>query len=579
MRKSARAVLTLLLALPAPAAAAEPAELSLSSILGRGEEVRLGAEALAEGPGGVLAAVAGTDRFPIPCATPVMQLLAGPDRALAPPLRQAYSAAAERPDLGDTRVVLTRDGQFALHYSSSARTSGLMSADRDRNGQPDLIDRLSEALPASRGYLTGRLGYPPPAPEGVRVDVFVTHLGHGLDGFAVPGRETAGGPPAPSGFIVLDADLTAERVMPAAFHQVAHLSLSTLSSRTSPWWSEASATYLTVMGTGDLESHEAGLRARLQSHDRGLLSDSLLLMQGSLLWPLFLAERTADFGVLRQIWGELADQGNDPLAATDAVLRRSAGMSLAEAFREYAAWNLFTGKRDVGGHYSIGRSLPESPLTAIEPGPPFLLSPIEPVEPLGSIAFRLQGDRNQGSLDLEIGAEGGHPEVDLLVFYDGEGPLPALVPAPLSADGAGRVAIPWGHARETWIVLRNRSTAPGDASSFRVRGSIDPYAPYDLASYTAQASRGSILLEWTTASEKGLVGWNVYRGEGPTGPFSRLNSVAIPAFGDGAAETGYIFIDDSPRPGKRYYYRIEGFTGLGLAERSQVVSGRIPLSP
>jgi len=84
-----------------------------------------------------------------------------------------------------------------------------------------------------------------------------------------------------------------------------------------------------------------------------------------------------------------------------------------------------------------------------------------------------------------------------------------------------------------------------------------------------------MLLEWTTASEKGLAAWNVYRAETPGGPFTRLNSVAVPAMGDSASDTGYIFVDDVARPGRRYYYLLEGLTDLGRPQRSHVVSGRI----
>jgi hypothetical protein len=575
MKRRGIALATALLVLPLPAAAADDADLSLSSIVTRGAERRVGPDDLAEGLGGVLRAATGADHFPISCATPVILLLARPDHPLPASLLPASAAVTERPRLEDERVAVARDGQSVIHYSASARTSGLMSVDRDRNGQPDLIDRLAEALAASRSFLTGRLGYPSPAPDGTRLDVFVDHLGRGLDGAAISGLETAPGAPATSGFIVLDDELPAERVMSATLHQVAHLSLAALSARTSPWWAEASASFLTVSGTGDLSSHEAGLRARLQSPGRSLSSDSMLLMQGSLLWPLFLAERAGGPGIVRQIWAELAQQGHDPLTATDQVLRRSAGISLVEATREYAAWNLFTGERDIARHYSIARALPRSQLPTIEPGPPFQIGPVEPVEALGSIAFRLPGNGNRGALDLELTVQGGNPAADVLVFYEDDGPLPVLVGVALKADGTGRVSIPWGQAREAWIIMRNQATASGESSSFQVRGALDPYAPYDLASFNARASGPSIILEWTTASEKGLVGWIVYRSPTPGGPFSRLNAVAIPAFGDSTAETGYIFIDDSARRENRYYYRIEGFTDLGLAERSHVVSGRV----
>jgi hypothetical protein len=45
--------------------------------------------------------------------------------------------------------------------------------------------------------------------------------------------------------------------------------------------------------------------------------------------------------------------------------------------------------------------------------------------------------------------------------------------------------------------------------------------------------------------------------------------------GDSSGETGYIYVDDFARPGRRYYYLLEGLTNLGLPQRSHVVSGRI----
>src|SRR5439155_3580818 len=278
--------------------------------------------------------------------------------------------------------------------------------------------------------------------------------------------------------------------------------------------------------------------------------------------------------IVKQVWQEGAAKGLDPLAATDSVLRRS-GRSLAEAAREYAAWNLFTGDRDDGQHYASGRFLPTSPLSPAGSEPPVRFEPAEPVEPLGSTAFRLQGDGRRGTVDFEFSAEGGHPGADLLVFYRPWGPQPVLVPILFDASGSGRVSVPWADAREAWIVLRNDALPGGGGARFEARALADPYAPYDLASFTASEMGGSMLLEWTTASEKGLVAWNVYRAETPGGPFTRLNSVAVPAMGDSASDTGYIFVDDVARPGRRYYYLLEGLTGLGLPQRSHVVSGRI----
>lgn len=580
-RRFGAAFLFLLPCLNVPLPAADEREASLAPVVSDGQARRLG-DSLADGPGAVLLAAAGVDRLPVPCGTPVIAALERPGAAAGPAFRQAYALLTTRPILPSERIVPTRDGHFVIHYSGSARPSGLMAVDRDGSGQPDLVDRLAEALLASRSFLVTRLGYPPPAPEGSRLDVFLSDLGRGLEGFTASDPAAAGaapppgsGPPASSAsFIVLDAGLPADAVLAATLHQVAHASLAASAPRAASWWSEASASYLVVAATGDLRGHEAGLRARLQSPGRGLASEDLLLMQGALLWPMFLAERTGDPGIVRQIWQEIATAAGDPVAAGDAALGRWAGLSMAEAFREFAAWNLFTAERDDGQHYSLGRSLPESLLASLGTGLPLNLGPVEPVDPLGNVAFRLPGDGRGGALDLEIRAEGGGAAADLLVFFHSQGSRPVLVPVPLGAGGAGRVSIPWGDAREAWIILRNAAPPGEGAARFEVRGAHDPYAPFDLAALVARGLPSSISLEWTTASENGLVGWNIYRAETPAGPFARLNAVAVPAFGAGEAEAGYIFVDERVRPGKRYYYQIEGLTDLGLVERSHIVSGR-----
>ena len=560
----------LLPVVPGVAGAADDRDVLLSSVIARGSDGRITLDPAGRAPGEVLAVVAGTDAFPAPCATPLVLLLGRPDASLPPALGPALAVLVARPAPDQEKIAVTHDGRFAIHYPGAPRTSGLSSVDRDGDGLPDLVDRVGEALAASRSYLTGRLGYPPPAPDGERLDVFLIDLGHGLEGYAVPRAE------AQAPFVVLDGGLAADRVMSATLHQLAHLTLLSMAARAPRWWAEASAAYLTLGATGDQKAHEAALRLFLQTPGRGLAADSLMLMEGGLLWPLFLAERSGDPTIVRQVWQEMAAQGLDAPAATDLVLRRY-GQTLADAHREFAAWNQFTGERDDGQHYSLGRALPAAALPAAGPQVPFRLETPDPIEPLGSAAYRLPGDGRRGTLDFEIAAEGGRPAADLLVFYRGGAAQPLLVPVVLDATGTGRVSVPWGDAREAWIILRN-DAVPGAAGAarFEVSGSTDPYAPYDLASFTATETGESILLEWTTASEKGLAAWNIYRSETPGGPFSRLNQVAVPAIGDSASDTGYIFVDDYLHSGRRYYYLLEGLTGLGLPQRSHVVSARVP---
>ncbi len=550
-----------------PAAAGDETAISLSSIAARAAELRIGAIPLQAGPGAALAAVAGGETLPVACATPLLQFLGSADAPPAPALDLARLVAEAAPRLEAERTVAPAEANFLIHYSGAPR-NGLLLTDRDRDGAPDAVDRLAEALVASESFLVSRLGYPSPAGPDDRLDVYFADIGRGIEGYAVPSRGRAG-----AAFLVLDAALPADRLMPAVFHQVAHASLLTLLPAAPRWWGEATAAWLGFAGTGDLRGPEAGVRARQGAAGRGLAADGLLIMQGSMLWPMFLAERTGDPGVVRRIWSEAAAHDGDPLAAADVVLSRTHGLTLAAATREFAAWNLFTGERDDGLHYATGRALPAAPLQAVGPGFPMDIDPVEPVESLGSVAFLLPGDGRRGMLQIDVSSSGGRPAADLLVRYRTEGALPVLVTVPLGSAGAGRVAIPWSDAREAWLILRNDAVG-GEPARFSVRAAHDPYAPFDLASFTAQGFGRSIVLEWSTVSERGLAGWNIARSESPAGPFTRLDEVAIPAFGDGATDVGYLYVDETARPGRRYYYILEGLTEAGLLERSHVVSGR-----
>ena len=559
--------------------AAEAPDLSLRSIALAARDRMLSRDAIAQGPAAMLAEVVGIDPLPVACVTPLLRhedpggTMPG---QLPGALLQARILLAARPQVAARRSFTPADGGFVIWFSDHSAAGGLMAADQDGDGLPDLVNRVAELLLASRSQL-GDLGYPDPVPADAPLEVHLLRLGRDVEGYvgrpsAAPGSAAAEGGP----FIVLDTTLEPGRLGAAVMHQMAHLSLDLLAPATAPWWAEASATFLSFAATGDVDSLTTGLEARLGAAGRGLTSDDLRLMQGTVLWPLFLVERTGDPVIVSRLWERIAAEGLDPLQAAAVVLQEMAGISLADALREYAAWNLFTGERDDGLHYSFGRAFPAAELPLVGPGLPLDLGPVEPIEATGSIAFRLPSDGEVGALDLSLLGEGGDAGADLLVFYRDQGARPVLVPIALAENGRGQVSVPWDDAIEAWLILRNTAVAPDQVARFELRASLDPFAPFDLASFTAEGAGPSIVLTWTTASEKGLLGWNVYRARRPGGPFLRLNDLAIPAYGDGTDETGYIFVDDAARGERRYYYLIEGLTQSGLTRRSHLASARTP---
>jgi hypothetical protein len=541
-----------------PAMAGETVELRLAAALAGPGDRRSTAALSADGPGGALAAASGVDTFPTGCVTPLFLAAGSETTTVSDAMRQAMAGLATLTVLPEERQHPTRDGHFLLHYA------------RDTELTPESLARIAEALVAARGYLTGTLAYPDPAPAGERVQVYLVHLGHGLEGFVVPARGTDR---SAGGTLLLDSSLPTDRIMPAVLHQVAHLSLLSLAAGDT-WWHEATASFLTLYGTSDYEGARAALRARLTTPATSLASDGLLEMQGALLWPLFLAERTGDPGIVRRIWAEVA-AGSGTLAAADAVLKQGYGLSLPAALREMVIWNLQTGTRDDGQHYSAARQMPEAALVTLGPALPLQPGSIQPVEPMASMAFRLPEQRLGGSLRITLRAQGGQPAADMLMFRHDDGDRPLLVPVPMD-HGIGEVSVPWSGVREAWIVMRNEADPEGgDAAQFELEATHDPFAPFDLAGFTAEAVGRTVVLQWTTASEKGMVGWNLYRADRPVGPFARINTVALPAYGDGASDTGYLFVDEGATPGRRYYYLVEGVTSAGLVERSHLASARI----
>ena len=544
----------------ASAAPPETAGLRLGTLAQAGAERLPSPQAIAEGPGAILAALGGEETFPAACATPLLLTSDKADPSGA--LRQSVALLTTPPVRPEERVVATRDGRFALY--------ALLSPARDAGYGAESVARFAEGLMAARAYLTGTLGFADPAPGPERVAVHLVRLGHGVEGYAVPAGAGARGA-AP--FMVLDAGLPADRIMPAALHQMSHLALFD-AARSGIWWQEATAAWLTLHATGDLEAERPGITAALAAPAEGLAGDGVAGMPGALLWPLFLAERTGEPDVVRQIWLAMAESGVDPIEAADQVLRRSFDLDAAAALRERAIWNLYTGSRTDGLHFAGARFMPEAPILNLAAALPITLGPIDSIEPAGSMAFRLASDHAQGSLLFEARGEGGRPGVDLLIYYPGE-TQPALVPVPFDGD-TGKVLIPWAEAREAYIVLRNDAFGPrAEATRFDVRLGRNPLAPFDLAGFTATPFGRSVGLEWTTASEEGLLGWNVLRAPDPSGPFTRINAVAVPALGDGRNDTGYLFVDETARPGRRYYYALEGVTVSCLAARTHVTSARV----
>ncbi len=67
-------------------------------------------------------------------------------------------------------------------------------------------------------------------------------------------------------------------------------------------------------------------------------------------------------------------------------------------------------------------------------------------------------------------------------------------------------------------------------------------------------------VNWATASEVDIFGYDIYRGESPDGPFERVTTEPVPAAGTTDEPQKYTWIDPTNDPTKDYYYYVENIS-------------------
>ena len=75
-------------------------------------------------------------------------------------------------------------------------------------------------------------------------------------------------------------------------------------------------------------------------------------------------------------------------------------------------------------------------------------------------------------------------------------------------------------------------------------------------------------MEWQTASELDVLGFNLYRSERAEGPYVQLNEGLIPSqLPDGPGGASYAWHDAGASLGRRYFYLLEEIDSYGGATR------------
>lgn len=66
-----------------------------------------------------------------------------------------------------------------------------------------------------------------------------------------------------------------------------------------------------------------------------------------------------------------------------------------------------------------------------------------------------------------------------------------------------------------------------------------------------------LLVEWSTASELDIAGFNVLRAEQADGPFTQVNRTLIPSASDSLTGGEYRYEDREVQSGQTYYYQLQ----------------------
>ena len=102
-------------------------------------------------------------------------------------------------------------------------------------------------------------------------------------------------------------------------------------------------------------------------------------------------------------------------------------------------------------------------------------------------------------------------------------------------------------------------------------------ASVHLLYFRATASNDSILLEWGTATEQGIVAFNLYRSV-DSGSRGQQIGDSFPSKGDNITGAKYSYLDTAVVPGVRYYYSLEEIDSSGgrtIIRKANAVIGSV----
>lgn len=312
----------------------------------------------------------------------------GPDAPGGEPVLEA--TAALRPDTPGNNEIYNFDpgdvvetfgsmgGSFLVHFTRMGKNA-VPAADADASGVPDFVEEVAATYDEVTALYQGALGFRAPASDealssdnggDARFDVYLVDFNGAGDGVFRPDGCLKDKPAICAGYMVQENDYKgygypstkiANRILGS--HEFFHAVQAAYDDGQDSVIREGSAVWATERFDPSLKDFESFTGGFLENPDR-TLNEPLPgpvdpFSYGSCVFFQFLSERYGE-STVRSLWERCEDGANgaaDPYWFTelDPLFQKEAGSSFAEAYVEFATWNLFTGAfADPARSYDAG---------------------------------------------------------------------------------------------------------------------------------------------------------------------------------------------------------------------------------
>ncbi|WP_437276298.1 MXAN_6640 family putative metalloprotease [Sorangium sp. So ce375] len=313
----------------------------------------------------------------------------GAEDTAAAPLEGPAAAPLDRPTSGGTTLQFRFDpgdvvetfpsasGSFLVHFARDGR-SAVPAEDDDASGVPDFVEEVAAVYDEVIAHYRDVLGFRPPRSDedlpdnggDGRFDVYLVDFAGVGDGVFRVDACADGAEGRCAGFMTQENDysgygypstLTANRILGS--HELFHAVQAAYDHGQDTLITEGTAVWATESFDPSLKDFEGFVDGYLANTDRSLdvpfTGPVDPFSYGSALFFQFLEERFGE-GTVRSLWERVEDGAFGEAAPVwfeqlDPLLSSRAQTTFAEAFVEFAAWNLLTGSSaDPERSYAAG---------------------------------------------------------------------------------------------------------------------------------------------------------------------------------------------------------------------------------